>query len=205
MIAQKILNVMSKIGPVIKDKTNEEKGFDYASIANIIFKAREAMIEEKIIIIPLTVKQIVNRGNDVMIDMIYRLYDTEPGKDKVCDYMDVNIPGEGCDKEGWAIYKALSGAYKYLLTQTFAIPTIDDAEKDKYTTDDTIQSENIIDEDGELNENNIDSVLGNPNVDDLERIAFPSSSQIETNLETVMDNPNSKEFDNLFELGNVEN
>ena len=50
MIALKILNVMTKIGPIIKDKTNEEKGFDYASIASIIIKAREAMIEEKVII-----------------------------------------------------------------------------------------------------------------------------------------------------------
>ena len=29
MIAIKILNVMTKIGPIIKDNTNEEKGFDY--------------------------------------------------------------------------------------------------------------------------------------------------------------------------------
>ena len=36
---------MTKIGPIIKDKTNEEKGFEYASLANIILKAREAMIE----------------------------------------------------------------------------------------------------------------------------------------------------------------
>lgn len=48
MIVKKILNVMTKIGPIIKDKTNEEKNFDYASIANIIINAREAMIEEKI-------------------------------------------------------------------------------------------------------------------------------------------------------------
>ena len=40
MLAQKILNVMTKIGFIIKDKKNEEKGFDYASLANIIIKAR---------------------------------------------------------------------------------------------------------------------------------------------------------------------
>ena len=77
MIVIKILNVMTKIGPIIKDKTNEEKGFDYASIANIIIKAREAMIEEKVIMIPLKLNQVVQRGNDVLIDMIYRFYDTE--------------------------------------------------------------------------------------------------------------------------------
>lgn len=73
MIAIKILNVMTKIGPIIKDKTNEEKGFDYASIASIIIRAREAMIEEKVIMIPLKLNQVVQKGNDVIIDMVYKL------------------------------------------------------------------------------------------------------------------------------------
>lgn len=30
MIVEKILNVMTKIGPIIKDKTNKEKDFEYA-------------------------------------------------------------------------------------------------------------------------------------------------------------------------------
>lgn len=171
MIVAKILNVMTKIGPIIKDKTNEEKGFDYASIASIIIKAREAMIEEKVIIIPLKLNQVVQKGNDVIIDMIYRFYDTEPNKDGKCDYMDVNIPGEGCDKEGWAIYKALSGAYKYAMTQTFAIPTIDDAEKSKYTENnaETIDDNEDINEES-LNENNIEKMLGNPDVEDFDKI-----------------------------------
>ena len=85
---------MKKIGPIIKDKTNEEKGFDYASIASIIIRAREALIEEKVIMIPLKLNQVVQRGNDVLIDMVYRFYDTEPNNKGECDYMDVNIPGE---------------------------------------------------------------------------------------------------------------
>lgn len=175
MIAKKILNVMTKIGPIIKDKTNQEKGFDYASIANIIYQAREAMIEEKIIIIPFNLKQVVSKGNDVIIDMIYRFYDTEPNEDGKCDYMDVNVPGEGYDKEGWAIYKALSGAYKYTITQTFAIPTIDDAEKDKYTSnneeckEDNISNENVI-ADGSLDESNIEKILGDPEISDFDNI-----------------------------------
>ena len=108
MIAEKILNVMTKIGPIIKDKTNQEKGFDYASLANIIMKAREAMIEEKIIIIPVKTEQIVQKGNDITISMIYRFYDTEVNDKGENEYIDVNIPGEGYDRDGWAIYKALS-------------------------------------------------------------------------------------------------
>lgn len=171
MIVNKVLKVMERIGPIIKDKTNEDKNFDYASIAMIIFKAREAMIEEKVIMYPLEVKQITARGNDVLINMIYRFYDAEPDEDGKCDYMDVNVPGEGCDKEGWAVYKALSGAYKYAITQTFAIPTIDDAEKDKYTKNDNMESTSIIvNDEGELNENNVEKILGNPEVSDFENI-----------------------------------
>jgi hypothetical protein len=69
MIVKKILKVMEKIGPIIKDKTNTDKNFDYASIAMIIFKAREAMIEEKIIMYPLKIDQITARGNGVRIDI----------------------------------------------------------------------------------------------------------------------------------------
>lgn len=173
MIVTKILNVMTKIGPIIKDKTNEERGFDYASIASIIIKAREAMIDEKVIIIPLKLNQVVQKGNDVIIDMVYRFYDTEPNEDGKCDYMDVNIPGEGCDKEGWAVCRALSGAYKYAITQTFAIPTVDDAEKSKYIDNneniDANLEDNIITE-GSLNENNIEKMLGNPDIDDFDKI-----------------------------------
>ena len=126
------------------------------------------MIEEKVIIIPLKLNQVVQKGNDVIIDMVYRFYDTEPNDDGKCDYMDVNIPGEGCDKEGWAVYKALSGAYKYAITQTFAIPTIDDAEKDKYTSD--INEENDVTIDGSLNEDNIEKILGDPDIDDFDNL-----------------------------------
>lgn len=170
MIASKILNVMKKIGPIIKDKTNEEKGFDYASIASIIIRAREALIEEKVIMIPLKLNQVVQRGNDVLIDMVYRFYDTEPNNKGECDYIDVNIPGEGCDKEGWAVYKALSGAYKYAMTQTFAIPTIDDAEKDKYTTNNSDEDNSNIIQDGNLDENNIEKMLGDPEISDFDNI-----------------------------------
>ena len=77
MIVNKILNVMSEIGPIIKDKTNEEKGFEYASLAAVIMKAREAMIAEKIIMFPYDVQQVVQKGNDVIILVIYRFYDVE--------------------------------------------------------------------------------------------------------------------------------
>lgn len=76
-------------------------------------------------------------------------------------------------KNGWAIYKALSGAYKYAITQTFAIPTIDDAEKSKFTADgnesDNTDEPTIV-EDGSLNESKIEEILGNPDESDFEAL-----------------------------------
>lgn len=173
MLAMKILNVMSKIGPIIKDKVNEEKGFEYAPLAKVIIKAREAMIEEKIIIKPHKIEQIVQKGNNVTISMIYRFYDAEPDKDGENEYFDVNVAGEGADKEGWATSKALSAAYKYAMTQTFAIPTLDCTEKSKLENNEDVQSENTgpqIAEEGGLNEEKIERILGNPSAEDFESI-----------------------------------
>lgn len=173
MIVNKILNVMSEIGPIIKDKTNEEKGFEYASLAAVIMKAREAMIAEKIIMFPYDVQQVVQKGNDVIILVIYRFYDVEQNAKGENEFLDVKVVGEGCDKDGWAVYKALSGAYKYAMTQTFAIPTIDDAEKDKLNGN---AEENVGIESEEnigsqtLNEENIEKMLGEPSIDDYDNI-----------------------------------
>ena len=108
MIVNKILNVMSKIGPIIKDKTNEEKGFEYASLAAIIMKAREAMIEERITMFPYDIQQVAQKGNDVIILVTYRFYDADQNDKGENEFLDVKIVGEGCDKDGWAVYKALS-------------------------------------------------------------------------------------------------
>lgn len=132
------------------------------------------MIEQKIIIIPQKVEQIVQRGNDIVISMIYRFYDAESNSKGQNEYIDVNVAGEGFDKDGWSIYKALSGAYKYAITQTFAIPTVDDAEKSK-TNVNVVPENNSIDlhgneGNGTLNENEVEQILGAPSMNDYEKI-----------------------------------
>lgn len=67
--------------------------------------------------------------------------------------------------------KHFHGAYKYAITQTFAIPTIDDAERD--TIEINSDKENILGETTEQqisNENTIEEMLENPSVDDFDSI-----------------------------------
>lgn len=174
MIVEKILQIMSELGPIIKDKTNEENGFEYVSLANIITKCREEMIKKKLVIIPLYPEQISQKGDVILMTMVYRLYDAEKDKEDKNEYIDVKIPCQSYDKNGWAVYKALSGAYKYLLTQTFAIPTLDDAEKDRYIKQeqqDSIEDENeAVVVGNNLNENSVNEILGNSDITDFGNI-----------------------------------
>ena len=56
------------------------------------------------------------------------------------------------------------------MTQTFAIPTIDDAEKDKYSNNTEAEETDNIITSGSLDENNIEKIFGNPDVSDFDNI-----------------------------------
>ena len=56
------------------------------------------------------------------------------------------------------------------MTQTFAIPTIDDAEKDKYTNNTEVEDSDNVITSGSLDENNIEEIFGNPDVSDFDNI-----------------------------------
>lgn len=69
--------------------------------------------------------------------------------------------------------KHFLGAYKYAMTQTFAIPTIDDAEKDKLNGNVEESEKPELEEntqEGTLNEENIEKMLGEPSIDDYDNI-----------------------------------
>lgn len=55
------------------------------------------------------------------------------------------------------------------MTQTFAIPTIDDAEKDKYSINTEDDNNNIITTES-LDENNIETMFGDPEISDFDNI-----------------------------------
>lgn len=56
------------------------------------------------------------------------------------------------------------------MTQTFAIPTIDDAEKDKYSNNTEVEESDNVITSGSLDENNIEEIFGNPDVSDFDNI-----------------------------------
>ena len=131
-IATALHAVMSKVSYVQKQNKNDFHGYSYASEADLLEKLRPAMIEEGLMLIPSVqaVSDIDANGN-TMVFMEYTLIHKDgevwPEKIKAAGAgNDRNKNGVG-DK---GLYKALTGANKYLLFKLFQIETGDDPEND---------------------------------------------------------------------------
>jgi hypothetical protein len=130
-IAAALHQVMQKVSYVQKDATNDFHKYKYASEAALLAALRPAMIEAGLILIPSVsmVKNIDDYGN-THIEMEYTLVH----KDGEVWPFPIRAAGAGNDraKNGAVgdkgVYKAITGANKYLLFKLFQIETGDDPE-----------------------------------------------------------------------------
>jgi hypothetical protein len=132
--ANKILfalhEVMSKVGYVQKKDRNDFQHYNYAGEAALLETLRPAMVEAGLILIPSgTERAEIDQYGITNVTVEYTLAhkDGEVWPDKIRAYGaggDKNKNGVG-DK---GLYKALTGANKYLLFKLFQIETGDDPE-----------------------------------------------------------------------------
>ncbi|WP_127524018.1 ERF family protein [Mesorhizobium sp. Z1-4] len=130
-IAKALHEVMSKVGYVQKTGKNAFHGYKYAGEADLLDKLRPAMLEAGLLLIP-SVKRVspVDDHGNVSVEMEYTLAhkdgDVWPEK--------IGAAGMGNDraKNGAVgdkgVYKAITGANKYVLFKLFQIETGDDPE-----------------------------------------------------------------------------
>lgn len=126
-----ILRVMQRVGFVHKGGENEFHGYKYATEADTIAALRPALIAEGLIILPTIsgAPRMDDHGNTHVM-MAYRIFHAQSGEG-----ITVNIPGSGNDRSSKGsvgdkgIYKAMTGAMKYMLRQTFMLETGDDPER----------------------------------------------------------------------------
>jgi hypothetical protein len=132
-IAAALHEVMSKVGYVQKTGKNDFHGYRYAGEAKLLETLRPALVEAGLLLIPsaevvspadahgnVTVRiayTIAHKDGDVWP---YPVYAVGCGNDRA---KNGNIGDKG-------VYKALTGANKYLLFKLFQIETGDDPEKD---------------------------------------------------------------------------
>lgn len=138
-VAKKILQVMQKVQYLKKDgKVDAEKfgiKYNYLSEAKITDNIRTACINAGLIIFPIFCETLPTPDTFQKVKVGYRLIDVDSGDSYYCEML-----GLGQDKGDKSIYKALTGAYKYMQRQVFAIPTGDDP--DKVCSEETIEEIN---------------------------------------------------------------
>ena len=122
MIGEKIVKIMSEIEPVLK--TDSDDGtYKTARAEDVVRMVRPLLVKNKVGIFPIKITNYSLQGNRVNIAMLYQIMDLESA-DK--DYIEIEVPGGGYDdKLGTAVFSALTGAFKYALQQSFAIPVKD--------------------------------------------------------------------------------
>jgi hypothetical protein len=112
----KILNVMRKVKGIEKKGEVSFKSTKYAyqREEDITAAIREACIEEGLVIIPIACHVVNTTATNVEITMGYKIVDADTG-----EYEIIGIGGEGQDNGDKKMYKALTGAYKYMQKQVF--------------------------------------------------------------------------------------
>ena len=125
-LALAICKVMAAASHVQKTGKNSFHGYNYASDADLLRVLQPAMAEAGLIMVPTQVaqsdKQLDKGKTQTDVHVQYTLVHSSG------ETLTVQAVGRGIDKEDKGPYKAMTGALKYALRQTFLVPTGDDPE-----------------------------------------------------------------------------
>lgn len=132
-LAEAVCAVMADVANVDKSGKNAFHGYEYASEADLLRALRPAMTKHGLALIPVATKMEriagppTGKGKEQWITSVAVTYRLMHGPSK--ESCDVQVPGCGIDGEDKGAYKAMTGALKYALRQTFLVPTGDDPDQ----------------------------------------------------------------------------
>lgn len=134
-LAAAICNVMEDLGYVKATGINTQQGYTYTSDEDLLKALQPLLVKHGLVLMPVGFESETQRFQTAKgapmwrsdVAVTYRLVH------KSGESMTLQSGGAGTDSLDKDPYKALTGAYKYILRQTFAVPTGDDAERDQRT------------------------------------------------------------------------
>ena len=132
-IYQKMHAIMSEVGVIEKDKTNSFQKYEYASEFAIKKHLQPLLVKHGVLFNISIVEQSVIEGKDSKgQDKLTTLAKFRYSFTSVDDAQQIEgeFFGQGQDAGDKGLYKAITGAIKYILTSSFLIPTGDDPESD---------------------------------------------------------------------------
>jgi len=145
-LRQKLAEVRRRIGYVQKRGHNERFNYSYVTAADIAGSVGDLLSELGVVVIPslenITYESAASRGEATrmaQVVMAYTFADADSGEEIVA-----KVAGQGVDPGDKAPYKAMTGALKYALLQSFLLATGDDPEDERPDGRSTATSERRI-------------------------------------------------------------
>ena len=127
-IYKKLANVMKGVEKIPKNGVNQHFNYKFVQEADLTEHIRKLLIKEGLVMIP-TVNNIWRDVGDkrimTRVHVTYRIVDVDSGEKIHTDWY-----GESLDAGDKGIYKAYTGAGKYMMMKTFLIVSGDDPEED---------------------------------------------------------------------------
>lgn len=135
-LRQKLAEVRRRIGYIQKRGHNERFNYSYVTAADIAGSVGDLLSELGVVVIPslenITYESTPGRGETTRmarVVMAYTFSDVDSGEELVA-----KVAGQGLDTGDKAPYKAMTGALKYALLQSFLLATGDDPEDERVDT-----------------------------------------------------------------------
>ena len=132
-LRQKLAEVRRRIGYIQKRGHNERSNYSYVTAADIAGSIGDILAELGVVVIPrledISYESAVGRGEATRmarVVMAYTFADVDSGEEIIA-----KVAGQGLDPGDKAPYKAMTGALKYALLQSFLLATGDDPEDER--------------------------------------------------------------------------
>ena len=143
-LREKFAEVRRRLGYVQKRGHNERHNYNYVTAADLAGSVGDILAELGVVVIPQlqSISTEPPRSSSERIARIvmnYRFVDARSGEE-----LTVRVAGEGADPGDKAPYKAMTGALKYALLQSFLLATGDDPEDERADSRAALGSERVI-------------------------------------------------------------
>jgi len=143
-LREKFAEVRRRLGYVQKRGHNERHNYSYVTAADLAGSVGDILAELGVVVVPQlqSISTEPPRSSSERIARIvmnYRFVDARSGEE-----LTVRVAGEGADTGDKAPYKAMTGALKYALLQSFLLATGDDPEDERADSRAALSAERVI-------------------------------------------------------------
>lgn len=166
-----INGIMTDVGAIGKDRKNQQQGFMYRGVDEVMNALQPALVRHKVYVVPEVLEQIreerTSKNGGLLLYSILKVKFTFYADDG--SSVSATVIGEGMDSADKASNKAMSVAFKYACFQVFCIPTEEMADPDADThevaptmpkkTSDKALSDNIVKQEADAEKLRILSVI----------------------------------------------